>query len=221
MATTDIGALFDWDGVIVDSSAAHEESWELLAKEERRPLPPGHFKAGFGRKNTYIVPEILGWTRDTGEIIRIGKRKEALYRDVLKRTSVSVLPGARDLLEGLRTIGIPCAIGSSTDRLNIETCLNLTSLHEFFAAIISADDVIHGKPNPEVFLKAAAAIDRKPARCVVFEDAYAGLEAAHAGGFKSIGVGTTNPVESLRDKCDLAVHRLNELTADTILKLVT
>jgi len=220
MNPSDIGAIFDWDGVIIDSSATHEESWDILAAEEKLLLFPGHFKAGFGRKNQFIIPTILKWSDNPAEIERLGARKEAIYRDILKKTGIAALPGVRELLAGLRAAGVPCVVGSSTPRINIETVMGLTGLREFFADIVSAEDVAHGKPNPEVFLKAAAKIDRVPARCVVFEDAFVGLEAAHAGGFKSIGVGTTNPVESLKRKCDLAVHRLDEISAASVITLV-
>ena len=99
--------------------------------------------------------------------------------------------------------------------------MTLANLHGFFADIVSAEDVAHGKPNPEVFLKAAAKINRAPAQCVVFEDAFVGLEAARAGGFKCIGVGTTNSVESLQGKCDRVVYRLDELNAEEVLTLLT
>jgi HAD superfamily hydrolase (TIGR01509 family) len=222
MNTTEIGAIFDWDGVIIDSSSAHEQSWDLLAAEEKRPLPPGHFKAGFGRKNQFIIPNILHWAAagDTAEIERLGQRKEELYREILKTTGISALPGVRALLEGLRAAGVPCVVGSSTPRLNIEHVMTLAKLHGFFANIVSAEDVSHGKPHPEVFLKAAAKINRQPVNCIVFEDAFVGLEAARAGGFKCIGVGTTNSVESLRGKCDRVVERLDELTALSVMALV-
>ncbi len=218
---SDLGAIFDWDGVIVDSSACHEKSWELLAAEEQRVLPPGHFKAGFGRKNQFIIPNILSWSHDPAEIERIGRRKEELYREILKTSGIQALPGVRELLEGLRAAGVPCVVGSSTPRLNIEHVMTLAKLHGFFVDIVSAEDVSHGKPHPEVFLKAAAKINRAPAKCVVFEDAFVGLEAARAGGFKSIGVGTTNPVESLRGKCDRAVERLTEISAADVVTLIS
>jgi HAD superfamily hydrolase (TIGR01509 family) len=216
----DTGAIFDWDGVIIDSSAAHERSWDILAAEEKLPLFPGHFKMGFGRKNQFIIPNILKWSQDPTEIARLGARKEEIYRADLKRTGIEALPGVHALLEGLQKLGVPCVVGSSTPRINIETVMDLAHLRGLFADVVSAEDVSHGKPDPEVFLKAAGKIGRKPSRSVVFEDAYVGLEAARAGGFKSIGVGTTHSVEELRDKCDLAVHRLDEITAETVVGLV-
>ena len=73
-------AVFDWDGVVIDSSVAHERSWDALAKEENLPLPADHFVRGFGRKNEWIIPQLLGWTAEATEVNRLSLRKEALYR---------------------------------------------------------------------------------------------------------------------------------------------
>lgn len=212
------GALFDWDGVIVDSSAAHELSWDLLAGEEKLTLPPGHFKRGFGRKNAVIIPEILGWTTDPGEIARLGDRKEELYREIIRERGIEPLPGVYELLRGLKEAGIPCCVGTSSSRENIETIMDIAHLREYFADITSAEDVTVGKPDPEVFLKAAKKIDRRPEDCVVFEDAIYGLEAGRAGGMKVVGVATTHPLEDL-GLADLAVHRLTEVDVPRLREL--
>lgn len=215
MGAADWGALFDWDGVIIDSSSHHEESWERLAREEARTLPPDHFKKGFGRKNEVIIPKLLGWTHEPAEIRRISLRKEALYREVVAERGLSALPGVRTWLERLRDAGVPCAIGSSTHRANIDLSLGLIGLAEFFSAIVTAEDVSHGKPDPEVFLTAAARIARPPERCVVFEDAHVGIAAARAGGMRVVGVATTHPAGELT-AADLAVQRLDELQPATL-----
>ncbi len=205
------GAIFDWDGVIIDSSRCHEVSWDRLAAEENRVLPEGHFKAGFGRKNDYIIPNILGWTTDEAQIQRLGLRKEELYRMVVAECGVTALPGTRVWLERLRGAGVPCVIGSSTHRANIDLTLSHIGLGPFFHAIVSAEDVTLGKPNPEVFLKAAAKIGREPSRCVVFEDAFAGLEAAAAGGMRRVAVATTHSPDALAGHADRVVRQLDEL----------
>ena len=204
------GAIFDWDGVIIDSRSHHEESWERLARELGRELPAGHFLKGFGRKNEFIIPEILGWTRDEGEIRTISLRKEALYRDVVAERGLAPLEGVSTWLERLRDAGVPCAIGSSTHRANIELSLELIGLAEFFAAIVTAEDVSRGKPDPEVFVTAARRIGRDPRDCVVFEDAHVGIAAARAGGMRVIAVATTHPLEEL-GSADRAVRRLDEV----------
>ena len=92
------GVIFDWDGVLVDSSAAHEESWERLASETQKQLPEGHFQKSFGMKNEQIIPNILQWTSDSkegeNEIHRLSLRKEELYRQIIKEKGVPALPGA-------------------------------------------------------------------------------------------------------------------------------
>jgi beta-phosphoglucomutase family hydrolase len=209
------GALFDWDGVVIDSSAHHEESWNRLAREEGRFLPEGHFLKGFGMKNEAIIPGILSWTQDLAEIRRLSLRKEELYRVIIKEWGLEPLRGVQTLLDRLEDNGIPCAIGSSTHRLNITTSLELLGLRKYFRALVTAEDVRHGKPDPEVFLLAAQALGLPPRRCVVFEDAPVGIEAALAGGMRAIGVTTTHP-KTVLAKAHLVVRRLDELDIDRV-----
>lgn len=213
-----IGAVFDWDGVIIDSSAHHEESWERLAKERGYTLVPGHFKKGFGRKNDFIIPNVLGWTDDQALISELSLRKEELYRDIVREWGIAPLPGVPEWLNYLKENGVPCVVGSSTQRENILTGLEILGFAEYFVALVTAEDVSRGKPDPEVFLKAAEKIGRSPERCVVFEDALVGIEAAHRGDMKAVAVATTNPIEAL-GAADIAVHRLDELTVDHLLTL--
>lgn len=205
------GALFDWDGVVIDSSKQHEESWELLAAEIGKPLPADHFLRGFGMKNQVIIPEILGWTRDPEEIQRYSLRKEELYREIVRERGIAPLPGVLGLLRLLNDHGVPCAVASSTHRENIEAIFDAIGVREYFAAVVTAEDVSRGKPDPEVFLRSAAKIGRDPHNCVVFEDAHVGIEAGLAAGAKVIAVATTNPLDSL-GRADLAVASLQDVS---------
>lgn len=215
---SDIAAIFDWDGVVIDSSEKHERSWELLAAEIGKPLPADHFKRGFGRKNQFIIPEILDWSHDDGEIQVYSDRKEELYRELVKESGVEILPGARELTRALKEAGIPRAIGSSTPRVNLEAIFASTGLNEFFDAVVSAEDVVHGKPAPDVFLKAAALLGQEPARCVVFEDALFGIEAAQRAGMKVVAVSTTNAPELLTH-ADLVIPNLAGISVEGIREL--
>lgn len=204
------GALFDWDGVVIDSREHHEASWERLAAELGRALPEGHFIKGFGRKNEFIIPEILNWTQDAEEIRRISLRKEELYREVVRERGLQALPGVKAWLQKLLKAGVRCAIGSSTHRANLDLSLELIGLRSFFEAIVTAEDVQLGKPDPQVFLMVAHRLGMPPERCVVFEDAHVGIAAARAGGMRVIGVATTHRIEEL-GAADLAVERLDSL----------
>lgn len=214
-----LGVLFDWDGVIIDSSRQHEESWERLAREEAKALPPGHFVAGFGKKNEWIIPNLLGWAHDAAEVHRLSLRKEALYREIVVERGLQALPGVAIFLKRLRAAGVPCCIGSSTHRENILTILGVLGFDGMFDDMVTSEDVKQGKPHPDVFLKAAAKIGRAPEHCVVFEDAFAGIEAGRAGGMKVVGVATTHQAAELRGKVDRVVHRLDELAAGDLLGL--
>ena len=212
------GVLFDWDGVVIDSSSQHERSWELLASERGLILPEGHFKAGFGKKNEVIIPA-LGWGNDQALVCELADRKEELYRQLVAAEGVIVLPGARELLIALREAGIPRAVGSSTPRGNLDALFAATGLDEFFDQVVCGSDVLLGKPDPEVFLKGAELLGLPPQRCLVIEDAFAGIEAARRGGMKVVGVATTNPLSSLSE-CDLAVETLLEVSPSKLAALM-
>lgn len=212
----EVAALFDWDGVVVDSSGPHEKSWEKLAVEAGLPLPEDHFKRSFGMKNKVIIPELLEWTEDPAEILRLSLRKEELYREVIREEGIEPLPGVKTFLEKLNAAGIPCVVGTSTDRENVETIFKMTGLDVFFKDVVSAEDVDRGKPDPDVFLKAAVKAGNVPAeRCVVFEDAQVGIDAGKAAGMKVVGVTTTHPGETLRG-VDFLTERLDLLELEDI-----
>jgi beta-phosphoglucomutase family hydrolase len=204
------GAVFDWDGVIINSASHHEASWELLATEIGKSLPPDHFKRGFGMKNEWIIPNLLKWTTDPGEIRHLSLRKEALYREIVRQRGIAPLPGVVPFLEMLEKTKIPRVIGSSTHRLNIETTLDVLGLRDAFTAVVSAEDVSHGKPDPEVFLKAAERIGMPPDRCCVFEDAHVGIEAARRASMRVIALATTHPAAELQD-ADHVADRLDHI----------
>src|ERR1700733_387638 len=165
------GAIFDWDGVIINSATQHELSWERLAHECGKTLPENHFKRGFGMKNEVIIPELLAWTTVPTEIRILSLRKEAIYRELVREQGITALPGVAEWLRALLAEGVPCAIASSTHRENITTTLDVLGLGEFFSTIVTAEDVKRGKPDPEVFLTAAERLGVEPKGGVVFEDA--------------------------------------------------
>lgn len=212
------GVLFDWDGVVIDSSAQHERSWELLAQEAGLPLPEGHFKAGFGKKNQVIIPDILRWAQEPAAIATLADRKEEIYRDLVRQSGVTILPGARELLAALELEGVPTAVASSTPRRNLDAIFASTGLDRFFKAVVCGDDVVNGKPAPDVFLLAARKLDLAPDACLVIEDAHAGIEAALAAGMRVLAVATTHPLADLH-RATAAVESLAEITPASLRSL--
>ena len=217
-----LAAIFDWDGVIIDSHDQHAESWEMLAAEQGSALPENFFKKSFGMRNQSIFQMFFSSWVDADDLVRsaeLADRKEELYRELVRRDGIVPLPGVVALLESLAAAGIPCSVGSSTPRANIDVIMDIIGLGDRFQAITAAEDVTEGKPDPQVFLKAAAKVGATPAESVVFEDAHVGIEAGLAAGMKVIAVATTHPIESLGD-AHLAVSSLEEVSAATLRELL-
>ena len=217
----ELGFIFDWDGVVVDSSALHEKSWEALAQEINRPLPQNHFKQGFGKCNEIIIPEILKWPNDRQQVKDWGKRKEDLYREFAKEAGIQMLTGMKDFLQDMQRHQIPAVIGTSTGKENIALAFEQLGIEGFFIGAICSEDVTRGKPDPEVFLKAAKLLQLPPGQCVVFEDSTHGIKAARAGGMKAVGIKTSQTAAALSQA---GAHKLfgspKELTIRSIQELM-
>jgi beta-phosphoglucomutase len=211
--------LWDMDGVIADTGAAHFAAWRQVMAELGRPFDEADFRRIFGLVNPDAIRLLLGETVSSHEIARIIERKETLFREAVQ-VHVSLLPGVETWLERLRQRGYRQAIASSAPRANIDVLLRVLNIGPYFQAIVSAEDVTKGKPNPAIFLKAAAALGVSLVRCVVVEDAVAGVQAARGAGMVCLAVATTQPAEKLRD-ADLVVERLTDLADDAFERLLT
>jgi HAD superfamily hydrolase (TIGR01509 family) len=210
--------IWDVDGTLVDTAELHFQAWERLARELGKPFTRAHFAATFGRRNPEIIHQLFDTSFTDEEIAEFGDRKEEYYK-AAAREGVELLPGVRPLLEGLHAAGFSQAIGSSAPRGNLDLILNLTKTEEFFAAVVSMEDTQRGKPDPQVFQAAAARLGLLPARCLVLEDAVAGVQAAKAGGMKCVAVAFVghHPEEALRRAgADRVVKTLLELRVKDI-----
>ncbi|HTC90357.1 MAG TPA: HAD family phosphatase [Bryobacteraceae bacterium] len=207
--------LWDLDGTLVDSEQYHWLAWRDTMAAEGVTLTHAEFLKTFGLRNDSIVPQFI--TAATPERIdKIAHAKERLYRRLVREGGLEPLPGARHWTERLAIDGWQQAIASSAPRENVDVVLAVIGLASCFQAIVSAEDVTLGKPDPQVFLTAAERLGSAPARSIVVEDAPAGIEAARRAGMPSIGVRRVgSPLAA-----DLAVASLADLPADAFTKLV-
>jgi beta-phosphoglucomutase len=182
------GVIWDMDGTLVDTAELHFEAWRIASQELGRAFTRADFAATFGRRNPEIMDYLFPQRFTTAEVDAIGERKEQFYRKAAADLGVTLLPGVQALMEGLHRLGVKQAIGSSAPRANLDLILRLTGIERFLSAIIGMEDTTRGKPDPQVFLTAAARLDVPPRRCLVLEDAVAGVQAAKAGGMKCIAV---------------------------------
>ena len=201
--------LWDLDGTLVDSGDYHWRAWRDTLAAEGTSITYEQFLESFGQKNDRILTKWFGPGISHDRIQRLGDTKEAEYRRLAESEGLVVLPGAAQWIARLRESGWKQAIASSAPRVNVDAMLHAASLDAGFDAIIAAEDVSRGKPDPEVFLTAASRLGVDPARCVVVEDAAAGIEAARRAGMKSIGVGATATLPA-----DIFVRRLSDLRPD-------
>lgn len=208
--------LFDMDGVLVDSSDIHFRAWATLGEEIGTPHTREFFDQTFGMHNAQIFPL---WIPDlpVEEARRLADRKEVLYR-ALARESLEPLPGVVDLLKDLRSENVKMAVGSSGPRANVALILELLGISSYFDFLSTGDDVSHGKPHPEVFLKAAAGLNAPASECVVIEDAPQGIEAARRAGMKVLAVTSSRPASEL--PADKVVDTLADVRAQTLRMLL-
>lgn len=209
------GVLWDLDGTLVDSTELHWIAWRDVMAAQGAPITFEMFEATFGWKNDPILRKWLGDDVSEQRKRDIADRKERSYRDALRAQGLKPLPGAREWLARLHAEGWKQAIASSAPLANIEAVLHVTDLGHDFDAIVSAEDVTTGKPDPQVFLLAAQKLGVDASRAIVVEDAEAGVEGARRAGMKCIGV---NPKIAL--KADVAVASLAELDAGVWASLV-
>jgi HAD superfamily hydrolase (TIGR01509 family) len=200
LSTTDGSflAIFDHDGVLVDTLKLHQDAWEELGRQTGMALSPELIHQTFGMTNPSILRLVAGDTITDAEIAGLSDRKEVCYRD-LARGRIALMDGVREVLDALTESGIALAIGSSGVRANLDMTVSECGLDGRFVKITSLEDVTRGKPDPQVFLTAAAGAGVEPERAVVFEDAPVGVQAAKAAGMYAVGVESSNPAQVLWD----------------------
>ena len=180
--------LWDMDGTLVDSEELHWIAWRDTMAKEGIAITREQFLSTFGQRNDSIVPTWLGSAATVERIERIGQAKEELYRHLVRRVGIAPESGVATWLDSLHKHGWQQAIASAAPRANVDAVLEALSVKHVFQGIVSAEDVHRGKPDPEVFLLAASRLGVPTDRCIVVEDAKAGIEGARRAGMRSIGI---------------------------------
>ncbi len=215
------GVIFDMDGVLVNNMAVHFRAFAAMAERYNLKAEEGaDFSHLNGRGNDDIINALF--PRELVEakgVAALAEEKEALYREIYAPT-IRPTEGLVALLRELHEAGIPCAVGSSGPRVNVDFVLEKCAITPYFSTIISGDMVTHCKPNPEIFLTAAAKLGVKPEECLVFEDAISGVVAARKAGMRVITLTSTHTREQLLEAApDLIVEDFRSISLNTIMKL--
>jgi HAD superfamily hydrolase (TIGR01509 family) len=203
--------LWDLDGTLIDTAPLHWQAWrETLPGSAAGRLSWAALLPTFGLRNDTLIPMWLGTDSSAGEIQTISERKEERYRVLLGSVPIQLFPGAEYWLSRLPALGWRQAIASMTSRQNMEVILRTLGIGQYLDAVVTAEDVEHGKPEPDVFLAAADRLKVPIARCIVIEDSPAGVEAARRAGMRVIGVGPAVQAEAVDQK----IARLIDLRED-------
>lgn len=210
------GFIFDLDGVLTDTAEYHYRGWKRLAQEENLPFSreDNEHLRGIPRRESLML--ILKDRRvPETKIVEMMERKNSYYLEFIREISPrDLLPGARELLEEIRAVGLKNALGSASK--NAAEVLDRLGIRSLFDAISDGHSVERQKPAPDLFLHAARQLGLSPQECVVIEDATAGIEAARAGGFYSIGLGPRERVGT----ADISFRSLEGLHLADLLRVL-
>lgn len=201
--------IFDLDGVLVDTAEYHYKAWRHLANGLGFDFTELQNEKLKGVSRIDSLKLILGWgnvTKNDAEIETLAKQKNDDYLLMIEQmTPANLLPGAKTLLDYLKANGYKIALGSASK--NAKMILEKTGVLSLFDAIVDGNIVTNSKPDPQVFLKAAEFLNISPSKCVVFEDAEAGIDAAKRGGMHVIGIGN----ETILKDADTVIKSLDEI----------
>lgn len=210
--------LFDMDGVLVDSIPLHIKSWNYVLEKNGLPLlDQSAYRMALGRTNAQMLAAFLDRYEKKlppAAVEDIILAKEHLFRELVA-DAVEPIPGVVRWLDFFKTRGIRCAVASSGDMANITLILQALKIADYFAAIVSGAHLPESKPNPTIFLLAAASLGVAPEKCLVFEDAVAGIQAAKAANMTCFAVATSLSVDQLRS-ADLLFEDLDQVDPQSL-----
>ncbi|HSX28470.1 MAG TPA: HAD family phosphatase [Candidatus Saccharimonadales bacterium] len=199
--------LFDLDGVIVDSEPLHVAAFQAALKHYGHDLTEEQYKQYFaGRTDEAGFTHYFDAIGERVDLPTIMAQKAKIYLE-LAADQLVPYPGVLEFIQSLAARKVPLALVTGSLRAEAAVTLKAFKLTELFAAIITAEDITHSKPNPEGYLKGAKALGVQPGDCIVIEDAPSGVAAANAAGMRCLAVTTTHTAEELQD-ATLVVDKL-------------
>jgi beta-phosphoglucomutase len=190
--------LFDMDGTIMDNMLVHHEAWRDLLKTLGYTWSIQEVKQRVWGKNDEIFERLFPGVYSSEEKRELATRKELMYIERY-RPHITLLPGLENLLTNVRNAGMFTAIVTAAPRINVDFAYENLNLSRFFDAVVHADEVVRGKPDPEGYLLGAKRLGVSRSRCLVFEDAPVGVRAAHAAGMDSYVVLTTHSADEFTE----------------------
>lgn len=213
--------IFDMDGVLVDTEPIYIDINRRLLKKLGVKLPLERLLSYVGLSARQIWSEIrrdFGLGQSVEELIRL--EMDELDRGLGALAEIPVMPGVITLIETLRGLNHILGVGSSSPRRLIDMILTKTQLRSYFEAVVSAEEVVHGKPAPDIFITVAARLSSNPASCAVVEDSPHGIRAARSAGMQAIGFQHTHSGNPDLSEADLVINDFSNRSIRKVVKLV-
>jgi len=214
-----VAVLFDLDGVVADTMGYHAKAWRAFGKNYGFKIT-NHllFHYFTGRVNDEILEYLFKRKLTKEELKKYISEKENFYRK-LYRPHIKPVKGLLKFLSDLKKANVKIALGTAAPKDNVKFILKGTKAKKYFKHIITAEHVKLGKPNPDIYLKAAKIIKAKPQNCIVFEDAMNGIEAARRAGMKVVAVATTHKAQELKH-ADMVIKDFTKVKIENLQKLI-
>lgn len=212
--------IFDLDGTLIDNNAYHIEAFKAFYDKIGKPFTLDEYKQHInGRVNREIFDYVFNTTLSPEKSEEYTNEKEGLYRE-LYAPHIKPITGLIDFLNELEAAKIPKAVATSGIIPNINFMFEHIPIRNYFFSVIDSTQITHGKPHPEIFLKAAVSVNAVPSECIAFEDSLAGIRSAKAAGMKVVALTTTHTAEDMAD-ADLIIKDYTEISLTKLRQLKT
>lgn len=211
--------IFDMNGVILDDERYQVQSWRVFCDRRGLKISEAEFASRvMGRPESATLADLFDRTLSQQEVDELSQERVAITKELIG-ASLPMVPGLIDCLGSLQKAGIPMAVATSSRKPYMNHVIDGLHIRSYFQVIMTAEEVVHGKPDPEIYLKVAARLGVTPADCLVFEDSRSGVAAAAAAGMFVVGVTTTQTADSLVGE-KLCIVNFENLTYENIRELV-
>jgi len=215
-----LAVIFDMDGVIVDSNPYHAQAWIQFCQKHKVPLNEEEIpELIYGKTNKAALKEVFKKEFSPEEADRLGEEKEAIYRE-LHQKDMEPVKGLVPFLQMLKQSNVATAVATNAPVSNLNFTLERINIRQYFDELIDATMVKEGKPNPEIYLKAAEKLNMSTDRCIVMEDSITGVEAGLKANMKVVALTTTHNVEELAHT-NLVIDSFEDLTLEKLTALLS
>lgn len=211
-------AIFDMDGVLVNNNPWHIQAWITFAEKYGLSITPEEVESHFGNTNRDYLTFLFGRELPSDEIDKLAEEKEQIYRSICEK-HIQPLNGLISFLEELKKYRFGIALATGGPLSNVKFVMDKLKAEHLFDVYVYDSMVKRGKPDPELFLKAAELLGVDPRNCVVFEDSVHGIEAARRASMLPIGINTSGYREKLKN-ATLVLDDFSEISAEKILDLL-